>query len=173
MACRTYRVHLYVARKGFTAPKNNTVVIDNIIWEIIRLSISSNNVNFPMVETKADYVSHRKESTNQAKADNNNVDNSESEHDDEQEDDDNEEPVVIHKKRGRPKKVVDNAHIDRHKGRPKKVIPKEAPVKKNRGRPNKVHTEEETDVVKKKAGRPPKRKNRMDLIGKLGRPKKQ
>lgn len=105
--------------------------------------------------------------------------------DDDDEDEDDEEEAPAPKKRGRPKKVVEEDEDDdeeeeepapKKRGRPKKVVEPEeddddeeeeeepAPVKRGRGRPKKVVVEEEDDDDEEEEPAPVKRGR--------GRPKK-
>jgi hypothetical protein len=182
--CRTNRVHLYVSRKNYKALKNNTVVVDNIIWDLIRSTIQSVNFVFESIETREDYMKYKREnklaieaaakavmrSDSSDEEDDEQVDDEEDDEQDDAEDEERDtndgsqdsqvEITVEKKKRGRPKKVL--VSVDA----PEQV------VQKKRGRPRKIPL---VIVGCKKAGRPRKLKNRVYSSGedrpKLGRPK--
>lgn len=80
--------------------------------------------------------------------------------DDDDEDDEDDEPAPVAKKRGRPKKVVEEEPEDDDEDEDEEEEP--APKKRGRGRPKKVVEEEEDDdedeepAPRKKRGRPAK-----------------
>jgi hypothetical protein len=199
--CRTHRVHLYVSRKNYKALKNNTVVVDNIIWDLIRSTIQSENFVFESIETREDYMKYKRENKLAIEAAAKAVMQSDSsdEEDDEQVDDeegdeqvdDEEGDEQVDDEEGERDEPEDEerdtndgsqdseaeiAVEKKKRGRPKKVsVSVDAPeqvVQKKRGRPRKVPS---VVTERKKAGRPRKLKNRVYTSAedrpKLGRPK--
>ncbi len=113
MYCTVYRVHYYVTLKGREAPNNQTVVLDEVVWDKTRKGAESVDVVFPEFETVEEYDEYKAEKEG------------------------NEVPSPSSSaKRGRSRKEQQAKAGKRGRGRPRKVI--EAPVKRGRGRPRKV-----------------------------------
>ena len=115
MYCTVYRVHYYVTLKGRKAPNNQTVVLDEVVWDKTRKGAESVDVVFPEFETVEEYDEYK------AEKEGNDVPSSSSS-----------------AKRGRSRKEKQAKAGKRGRGRPRKVV--EAPVKRGRGRPPKVQS---------------------------------
>jgi hypothetical protein len=198
--CRTNRVHLYVSRKNYKALKNNTVVIDNIIWDLIRSTIQSVNFVFESIETREDYMKYKREnklaieaaakavmqSDSSDEDDDEQVDDEEG---DEQVDDEDDDEQVDHDDHDEQvDDEDDDEQVDDEEGEQDEAEDEErdtndgsqdseaeiAVEKKKRGRPKKVSVSVDApeQVVQKKRGRP--RKIPLVIVGckKAGRPRK-
>lgn len=128
MYCTVYRVHYYVTRKGRKAPNNQTVVLDEVVWDKTRKGAESVDVVFSEFETAEEYAEY--------------MANKDNEDDEDDEDDD----VPVSRGRGRPRK--DAEPVKRGRGRPRKDA---EPIKRGRGRPRK-----DAEPVKRGRGRPRK-----------------